>query len=172
MTRYLTHTALLFAVGLLLFAPDARAQDQESLDGVWKTVEVWGTTTDGEEWRWEDPQPGITIFMDGYWSRVAVLGTEPRPELSEDQSLANMEGMEDLSKEELGAMIARLQAVAGTYTVSGSTITFSPMVAKSPRSTYEGWQQEFEMKDGELHYSGTYSVNGGGTWQSRAMRLN
>ena len=71
-----------------------------------------------------DPaQPGVFIFTDEHYSAVYSLGAEPR--------LLSAAAFSPTS-EEKAAQYDTIIVNTGTYEVSGSTITFHPMVAKSP----------------------------------------
>ena len=71
-----------------------------------------------------DPaQPGLFIFTDRYYSAVYSLGAEPRP--------LSAAGFTPTPEEKV-AQYDTIIVNTGTYEASGSTITFRPMVAKSP----------------------------------------
>ncbi len=87
---------------------------------------VWSMTamTSGSGGATIDPsQPGLFIFTEGYYSEVTSLGADPRP--------ASAAGFNPTSEEKV-AQYDTIIVNAGTYEADGSTITFRPMVAKSP----------------------------------------
>jgi len=85
----------------------------------------WSMTTmtaSGEE-TIDPAQPGLFIFTEGHYSAVYSLGADPRP-----LSAAAFDPTSD-------EMVAQYQTIivnTGTYEANGSTITFRPIVAKSP----------------------------------------
>jgi hypothetical protein len=113
-------------VVLMNIASCGQAQDQAEpavptnpLVGVWSMTTM--TPSGGET---IDPsQPGLFIFTEAYYSAVYSLGADPRP-----LSAAAFNPTSD-------EMVAQHQTIivnTGTYEANGSTITFRPMVAKSP----------------------------------------
>ena len=87
--------------------------------GVWSMAAM--TSGDGETI--DTSQPGLFIFTDAHYSAVYSLGADPRP-----LSVAAFDPTSD-------EMVAQYQTIivnTGTYEANGSTITFRPMVAKSP----------------------------------------
>ncbi len=71
----------------------------------------------------EPSQPGLYIFADGYYSAVYAPGTEPR--LKSEVSFQP-------TPEEMVAQYETIIVNTGTYEISGSTVTFRPIIAKSP----------------------------------------
>ena len=97
--------------------PDAPANP---LHGVWSVT----TITPGGGGETIDPsQPGLFIFTEGHYSAVHSLGADPRP--------LSAAGFNPTSEEKV-AQHDTIIVNTGTYDASGSTITFRPMVAKSP----------------------------------------
>jgi hypothetical protein len=71
-----------------------------------------------------DPsQTGLYIFADDHYSAVFTPGPEPRM-----KSAVTFQPTQD----ELAEQYASIIVNAGTYEVSGSSVTFHPMIAKSP----------------------------------------
>lgn len=89
--------------------------------GVWLMIEE--TTTSMKN---SNPQPGIIIFTDKYYSLVHVASAEPRPDLPADMTKA--------APADLIAVWGDLAfgANSGTYEISGATLTTHSMVAKNP----------------------------------------
>ena len=118
-----------------LTAP-AVGQPAPSIQGVWRNVErvIPAATAPGDR---SDPfghvpvgtqttvQPGLLIFTKNHYSRTTDTAVEPRPKL--DYAAANP------TAEELQARWGPFQANAGTYELSGDTLTLHPFVAKEPR---------------------------------------
>ncbi len=115
----------------------APAEPANPLDGVWSmsamTPGAGGATIDPS-------QPGLFIFTEGHYSAVYSLGAEPRP-------LAAA-GFNPTSEEKV-AQYDTIIVNTGSYEVSGSTITFRPMVAKSPE--FVGGQSTMDFQiDGDV----------------------
>jgi len=71
-----------------------------------------------------DPaQPGLWIFTDGYYSAVWTRTAEPRV-----AAAIHFQPTDEEKVAEYDSIIVN----TGTYSVNGTTMTFRPMVAKSP----------------------------------------
>jgi len=68
-------------------------------------------------------QPGLYIFTADHYTAVFNPGPEPRM-----KSAVTFQPTQD----ELAAQYASIIVNAGTYELSGSSVTFRPMIAKSP----------------------------------------
>ncbi len=87
---------------------------------------AWSMTTmtpAGGEATIDPSQPGLFIFTEGHYSAVYSLGADPRP-------LSAVEFTP--TAEEKTAQYDTIIVNTGTYEASDTTITFRPMVAKSP----------------------------------------
>ena len=93
----------------------------QTLEGVWKPVEVVVDSGASRGRHATDVQPGLLIFTKRHYSTIFVQGFSPRPQLSDSAT-----------NEELGRVFSPFTANAGTYQRGGSTITFTPIVAKVP----------------------------------------
>ena len=101
-------------------APAEPTAPANPLHGVWSMT----TMTPGGGGATIDPsQPGLFIFTEGYYSAVYLPGADPRP--------LSAAGFNPTSEEKV-AQYDTIIVNTGTYEASGSTITFRPMVAKSP----------------------------------------
>lgn len=90
------------------------------LHGVWSVSAM----TPGDGAPTIDPsQPGLFIFTEGHYSAVYSLGEEQRPK--------SATAFNPTSEEKV-AQYDTIIVNTGTYDVSGSTMTFRPLVAKSP----------------------------------------
>src|SRR5262245_60043214 len=124
---------ILFAiigVALLTSASSITAQSETgSLQGVWQTVEV---TIGGQTPRTlkpADPKAWMTIFTAKHYSRTEVQAETPRTAIA------------DVSKataDELRTLWGTVIAEAGTYELSGDTLTLHPTVSKSPAAMAAG----------------------------------
>ncbi len=90
------------------------------LQGVWSTT----ASDPGDGSPVIDPsQPGLYIFVEGYYSAVYAPGAEPR---------VPSEIPFQPTPEEMVAQHESIIVNTGTYEISGSTVTFRPIIAKSP----------------------------------------
>jgi len=93
-------------------------QSAPLLRGVWSVVEISG----GPEGVDSRPQPGLFIFTDRHYSFMRVTGAKPRPKFQSNATATDSEKV---------ATYDAFFAQAGTYQVSGSTVTTRPVVAKA-----------------------------------------
>lgn len=128
--------ALRFGLAVLVFVgatacgqtPDTPAADARPapappaspLQGVWSLTSV----DPGDGSAIIDPaQPGLYIFAEGYCSGVYAPGAEPR----KPAAIPFLP-----TPEEMVAQHESIIVNTGTYAISGSTVTFRPIIAKSP----------------------------------------
>ena len=135
LTPVLTVTALL-ALGV------GPAGAQGSVHGAWRIVETWGHNPQSGEWRTENVQPSVFLFMDGYYSIAYVRGEEARPLMPEDAI------RRDLTAEQAAAVWIPYTSNSGTHEITQTTIVTRPIVAVWPNF----------MEGGSAVY--TYSVDG------------
>ncbi len=133
---------VLTAVALSFVLPlTARAQE-DALRGVWKVTEVSGTSPD-TSWTNTDPRPALLMFAEHHYSSIGTRGRGSRERLSDEPSDA----------ERLEAW-GPFRANAGTYEVTGSTVTGRAIVAKNPNN--EGsWTRTY-----------TYRIEGDTLWMT------
>ncbi len=106
-------------ITLALFAGIADAQSKTTpITGVWKIVEA--STPDNGVKR---TQGGIYIFTGKYFSKFWDRSESPRPELTPEMPDA-----------ELRKNVRAVLTKAGTYEVSGTTLTTHSKMAINPRS--------------------------------------
>ena len=100
--------------------PDTPPTPGNPLQGVWSLTAV----DPGDGSAVIDPsQPGLYIFAEGYYSGVYAPGAEARvPSATPFQP----------TPEEMVAQYESIIVNTGTYEISGSTVTFWPVIAKSP----------------------------------------
>jgi hypothetical protein len=125
-------TKKLFVVVGVLAAINAMvlAQTKPSLQGVWRAVEVTVTNPNPPpnarpKGTHTNLQPNLLIFTAKHYSVIADTAVEPRP-----TTPVKEEGKPTV--EELQARWGPFTANAGTYEVSGDTLTTHPVVAKNP----------------------------------------
>ena len=143
--------AVLGGVILLGSAPAIAQSKPGPLQGVWQTVEV---NIGGPTPRTiVVPQPGpyLTIITAKYYSRTEVQSDTPRPVIDAAKATAD----------ELRAVWGPFVAEAGTYEISGDTITMRPLASKSPAA----------MAAGAFIVS-TFKVDGNTLWIAQQRNQN
>ena len=120
-----TALAVGVAVALVPGALEGQAT-AEDLEGAWRVTEVVTTGPGGRTLG--SPQPGLLLFTGGYYSYTLVTGEEARPVVPPGVATA---------ADMLGVW-GPFTANAGTFEVSGDTMTRRPLVAKSPDAMARG----------------------------------
>ena len=121
------------------------------LQGVWSLT----ASDPGDGSPVVDPsQPGLYIFVEGYYSAVYAPGAEPR--------IAAEIAFQPTS-EEMVAQHSSIIVNTGTYTISGSTVTFRPIIAKSPAFVGGHATDEFRVEGDVLTLTGLTVVAEDGT---------
>jgi len=100
--------------------PVEQAGSLNPLNGAWSMSKV---TPGGGSATTPPSQPGLFIFTEGHYSAVYSLGGEPR-----SRSAVSFNPIAEEKVAQYDSIIVN----AGTYDVSGSTVTFQPQIAKSP----------------------------------------
>lgn len=113
-------TALLLTVACQQGGSSEAASPANELVGVWSLTAV--DPGDGSSLI-QPSQPGLYIFADRYYSAVFAPGADPRI-----KSAISFQP----TTEEMVAQYETIIVNAGTYEISGSTVTFRPVIAKSP----------------------------------------
>jgi hypothetical protein len=160
MRRLIPLVLVLVGAASFLALRPAPAKDAGGLDGVWKLVEVTTTNDEGTNTNSVD-QPNLTIFTDGHYASLNVFGDEPRAQLPDDPS-----------DELVLAAWRQFNANAGTYVVSGSDLTTTVVVAKSPNATanQNTNTSSFEL-DGDTLYRTFTNANNGNTFKLKLVRV-
>jgi len=113
----------------LLAAPGGLAGQATDVEGAWRVVEVIGpgprTVT--------SPQPGLLLFTGRHYSYTFVTSEGPRAPLAIGPTTA----------EALATAWNPFTANAGTFEISGETMTRRPIVAKDPSSMVPGVFNEY-----------------------------
>jgi hypothetical protein len=110
----------------LVSFPQAKAA---TLQGAWQTVKIAIGGSTPRTLTVPQPGPYLTLFTAKHYSRTEVQSETPRP-LLPDPSKA--------SADELRAVWGPVVAEAGTYEVTGDTITMHPLASKSPAAMATG----------------------------------
>ncbi len=143
------------AVGVFAIAAcgDQAAQEDAApanpLAGVWSMTAI--TADDGS--MIEPSQSGLFIFTESHYSAVYSLGADPRPQAATAFAPTSDE------------MVAQYQTIivnTGTYDVSGSTITFRPMVAKSAEFVGGSATMDFAIDGNTLTLNSTSVISADG----------
>ena len=124
-----TFIAIVGAALLASHADTVRQSKTGSLQGVWQTVEIAIAGANPRTITVADPRQYLTIITSKYYSRTEVQAEGARPILV-DSSKA--------SADELRAVWGPFVAEAGTYEVSGNTVTMHPQASKSPAAMAPG----------------------------------
>jgi hypothetical protein len=120
---------VLRSVWLVLIAamlPSAQVEQQPAragLRGVWKVTEV-SVRSPGEEWTRSAPAASLYIFTEKHYSYTFAIGTGPRRLFAGDPN-------NPTDAEKAGAYDSFV-AAAGTYVLSGSTLTLTATLHKNP----------------------------------------
>jgi hypothetical protein len=118
MKRIAILTVAVLVVGVWVVV---RAQSGPSLQGVWRVTEV--VTTGPNAATNSSPQPGLYLFTGRHYAILNVTGTRPATQPADTAKA---------TAAELLAVWGPFVANAGTYEVSGGTVTFRRIVAKNP----------------------------------------
>ena len=121
-------STLLSVVLLAHGAPPAN-QTASGLQGAWQTVKIVIGGATPRELTVAQPSAYLTIFTGKHYSRTEIQADAPRPILP-DASKA--------TADELRAVWGPVVAEAGTYDVSGDTLTLHPQASKSPAAMAPG----------------------------------
>ena len=129
--------ALIATVSCSPAPPADSAASANPLQGVWSLV----VSDPGDGSPAIDPsQPGLYIFAEGYYSGVYAPGADLRvPSATTFVPTA----------EEMVAQYESIIVNTGTYEISGATVTFRPIIAKSPGFVGGQATSEFSI-DGDM----------------------
>ena len=127
----LVRSATAVMVLLLLAALTASAQARNPLVGVWTVAE--GTTLPSGSVR-ENPK-GMLIFSGRHFSWIIFFGKRP-----------DYRSPAEATDPQKVAVFETFGANAGTYTVSGSTVTLHLEAAKHPYMHAPGYTEEWNFK--------------------------
>lgn len=122
------------AVGIAVLWAPTGLEGQSAvpgLEGAWRVTEV---TTGGQTLA--APQPGLLLFAGRHYSYTFVTSEEPRPDLPAGAVTPDM----------LATVWNPFTANAGTFEVSGATMTRRPIVAKSPAAMAPGAFNEYTFR--------------------------
>jgi len=116
-------TLLYATLGALIAAQGIGAQaKREPIQGVWRVVEAAITGPGARTIAFAD-RPNLTIITAKHYSRVEVQADGPRPVVAD---------VAKASADEWSAAWGPFVAEAGTYDVTGTTLTMRPIASKNP----------------------------------------
>ena len=112
-------------LAIALVTATANAQFKATpLTGTWSVTEI--KTTGPNARTISHPQPGLLIFTGNHYSLMIIDSDQPRADLQNPQ-------IKKPTADELLATWGPFTAAAGTYEISGDTLTMRPSVAKNPQ---------------------------------------
>jgi hypothetical protein len=120
----------------LAMSPSAQSQPS-SLEGTWQVTEV--TTTGPNAATTKKPQPGMYMFTGKHYSILTSQGDQPRPEIAGSK-------VATATADELRAAWGSFTANAGTYELSGDTLTLRVLIAKNQGFAKSGNFRTFSVK--------------------------
>jgi hypothetical protein len=109
-------------LGIAFLACGGAGSNGESILGVWRVAERSYSRPDSS-WTNSDPEPGLYIFGERYFSVQEIRESGPRVLFGE--STTELERL---------AAFDVFHAHSGTYEITDSTLTIVPTLAKSPNS--------------------------------------
>ena len=145
-TKLATITVFLASQFLVTFA-----QAQGSLEGAWQLQE---TMVSGGENAGTNANPNLhlVIFSEGHYSRL--LDFSDRPEVPSIGAVFGSEESAELDELRL-ASLASIRGNAGTYEVSGSTVTLHFLLALIPGAVGNSPEFEFQIEGDKLMITAT-----------------
>lgn len=125
-------TSLATAIAAVALATSAGLSGQSqsgSLQGVWQTVEIAIAGPTPRTIAIAEPRPYLTIITARHYSRSEVQSDGPRPIIAD---------VAKATADELRTTWGPFVGEAGTYEVSGTTVTMHPLVSKNPAAMVPG----------------------------------
>lgn len=114
------------------------AQTAPSLQGAWRVTEI--VVTGANAATNTSPQPGLYVFTGQHYSIITV--NTARTDFGNAADAAKLTDAEKMARYEAWNAFT---ANAGTYQISGSTLTTRPMVAKNPGVMGTSATREFKI---------------------------
>lgn len=132
------HAALSLTIVLAGCAPTDQPPAGHQLKGAWEVIERSYERGDSA-WVVSGPEPGIYLFTDTFYGIQEIRDSGPRPLFTENTT----------DTERLAAFEV-YHGHTGTYRVEGSTLWFTPTLAKGP-NTADGGTYSYRLEwQGEL----------------------
>jgi len=162
MRRFIVPAAVFTTAAVVLaFRPAPEATIEASdLEGAWKTVTVHAELAD-TTWTRDEDRPNMLLFVDGHWAAMRVRGEGTRADLPEDPT----------DEQRIEAW-RRFSANGGTYAVSGSTITSTTLISKTPNAMNDQRTGSNEFKlDGDKLVRVFKNEENGNSWTVTYERM-
>ena len=151
--------AVALVAAALAFRPaPATTFTASALEGAWTAVEVHAELQD-TTWTREEDRPSMLFFSGGHWASMRISGDGAREDLPDDPT-----------DEQLLEAWRPFRASAGSYAISGSTISSTTLLAKNPNSMGDEWDSEFKM-DGDKLVRVFANEENGNSWTVTYKRL-
>lgn len=160
MRRFIVPVVALALVAVVMAfrpAPD-ETFSASALEGAWTVVQVHAVLQD-TTWTRDEERPNMLLFAGGHYASMRIRGEGARAELPEDPT----------DEQRLEAW-SRFQASGGSYSVSGSTISSTTLLAKNPNAMGDDWDSEFKM-DGEKLVRVFSNSENGNSWTVTYKRM-
>ena len=154
-------TILVTAAIVLAFRPATMPTfDASDLEGAWRTVTVRAELAD-TTWTRDEDRPNMLLFVGGHWASLRVRGEGTRADLPEEAT----------DEQQLEAW-RPFSASGGTYAVSGSTITSTTLISKTPNgmNAQRVGSNEFEL-DGDKLVRVFRNEENGNSWTVTYERM-
>lgn len=136
-------TTLGFLCALLLTTGMAPAQQEStSLRGAWQVTNVQMTGPNARTVT--NPQPGLYLFTEKYFSIMMVTGDHARP------VHPTLPEVPKANPQEILAVYGPYVANTGTYEVNGGTLVMHPIVSKNPELMGGSVTYSFEIQGNSL----------------------
>jgi hypothetical protein len=129
--------ALLLASGIAL-----AQQKSTPLTGAWQVTKVQMTGPKAQTIT--DPQPGLYLFTDKYFSIMMVMGDHPRP------IHPTLTEVPKASAQSILAVYGPYVANTGTYEINGDAVIMHPLVSKNPELMGGSVTYSFETQGNSL----------------------
>ncbi len=132
-----------FLCAVLLTSGMAAAQQKStSLTGAWKVMKIQMTGPNARTVT--NPQPGLYLFTDKYFSIMMVTADHPRP------IHPTLPEMPKATAQEILAIYGPYVANTGTYEINGGTLIMRPIVSKNPELMGGSVTYSFEVQGNSL----------------------
>ncbi len=140
---------------LTLVAAAAHPVAGQTIQGVWKPVEVVVDSGAARGRHTTDVQPGLLVFTKRHYTMMFVQGFAPRAVPSDSAPDA-----------QVALLFIPFTANAGTYQRTDTTVTFTPTLAKHPAVMAGGpFTLQVRVKGDTLWAKGPPGTPGGDTWK-------
>lgn len=144
MLRSLIVTGLA-GLSLLALSTTVAHTQAPAIQGAWRVAEVVVTGANASSNT--TPQPSLYVFTKQHYSITTINGSAPRKDVAAAKDPAKLTDAEKIARFE---MWNPFTANAGTYSVKGSTLTTTPIVAKNQGVIGRAATREFQLSGNTL----------------------